>query len=114
MLRAIQPRAVRLDCIEEQKDSGAVPARVRNYRNQVPRFVRQTIPSLTDHEADARSLDIPRSDCGSVRGVAPNGDDDVAMRVLPSILFDDASIGTIPGYIEHRARMMGERRSADS
>jgi len=50
MLRTIQPRAVRLDCIEEQNDLGTIGARVRNYRNRIARFVRHPIPSLTDHD----------------------------------------------------------------
>ena len=114
MLRAIQPRAVCLDCIEEQNDLGAIPARMRNYRNQVARFVRLPIPSPTDHKADARSLDIPRSDRGTVCRVAPNRDDDVAVRVLPPILLYDGSIRNILGHVEHRARMMSERRTGRS
>jgi hypothetical protein len=114
MLRAIQPRAVCLDCIEEQNDLGAIPARMCNYRNQVARFVRHPIPSPTDHKADARSLDIPRSDRGRVCRVTPNRDDDVAVRVLPPILFYDASIRNIFGHIEHRARMMSEGRTGRS
>jgi len=114
MLRTIQARAVRLDCIEEQEDLGAIPARMRNYCNRVARFVRRPIPSPTDHKANARSLDIPRSDRRSVCGIAPNRDDDVAVRILPPILIDDASIRNIPGHIEHRARMMSERRSGRS
>ena len=114
MLRAIQPRAVRLDCIEEQNALGAIPAGVRNYRNPVARFAGHPIPSPTGHEADARSLDIPRSDRGRVRRVTPNRDDDVAVRVLPPILLYDASIRNILGHIEHRARMMSERRTSRS
>ena len=114
MLRAIQPRAVRLDCIEEQNDFGAVLAWVCNYRNRVARFVRHAIPSPTDHEADARSLDIPRSDRGRVHRATPNRDDDVAVRVLPPILLYDASIRHILGHIEHRARMMGKGRTSRS
>ena len=112
MLRAIQPRAIRFDCIEKQNAPGAIPAWVHNYRNRVARFVRQPIPSPTDHEADARSLDIPRSDRGRVRRVTPNPDDDVAVRVLPPILPHYASIRNIPGHIEHRARMMREGRTS--
>ena len=114
MLRAIQPRAVRFDCIEEQNEPGAILARVRNYRNWVPRFERHRGPSPTDHEADARSLDIPCSDRGRVRSITPNRDDDVAMRVLPPILLYDAAIRNIPVHIELRARMMGEARTSRS
>ena len=114
MLRTIQARAVRLDCVEEQEDLGAIPARMRNYCNQVARFVRRPIPSLTEHKANARSLDIPPSDRRSVGGIAPNRDDNVAVRVLPPILIDDASIRNILRDIEHRARMMSERRSGRS
>ena len=53
MLRAIQPRAVRLDRIEEQNARGAIPAGVRNYRNPVARFIGHPIPPLTNHDADA-------------------------------------------------------------
>ena len=114
MLRAIQPRAVRLDYIEEQDALGAIPAWVRNYRNPVARFVRHPIPSPTDHETDARSLDIPRSDRGRVRRVTPNRDDDVAVRVLPPIFLYDASIRNILGHVEHRARMVSESRTSHS
>ena len=114
MLRTIQPCAVRLDHIEEQNDLGAIPARMRNYRDRVARFVRHSIPSPTDHEADARSFDIPRSQRGRVCRVAANCDDDVAVRVLPSIFLYDASIRNIPGHIEHRAGMMSERRTGRS
>jgi hypothetical protein len=110
MFRAIQPRAVRFDRIEEQNEPGATPARVRNYRYPVARFVRLPIPSPTDHESDARSLDIPRSDRRRVRCVTPNRDDDVAVWILPLILLYDTSIGNILGYIEHRARMVSESR----
>ena len=92
MLRAIQPRAVRLHRIEEQDVLRAIPAGVRNHRNQITRFERLLIPSLIDHEAGARSLDIPRSYGGKVCRVSPNDDDDVAVRVLPPILLYDASI----------------------
>src|SRR5215471_4381917 len=88
MLCAVQPRAVRLDCIEEQNAPGAVAAGVRHYRDRVARFIGCPSPSPTDHEVDARSLDVPR--------VVPNRDDDVAVRVLPPILLDDASIRHIP------------------
>ena len=114
MLRAIQPRAVRLDCIEEQDKVRAISTGVRNYRDPVARFVGHPVPSPTGHEADARSLDIPRSDRGRVRRVTPNRDDDVAVRVLPQILLDDASIRHILGHIEHRARMMSEGRTSRS
>src|SRR5690349_23632645 len=100
MLRAIQPRAVRLDRIEEQNGPGAIPAGVYNDGDRVAWFVRQPVPSPTDHEVDARSLDIPRSDRGRVPRIAPNRDDDVAVRVLPPILFHDASIRNVPGHIE--------------
>ena len=114
MLRAIQPRAVRLDCIEEQNDLRAIPVRVRNDRDWVARFVRHPSPSPADHDADARRLDIPRSHRGGVCSVAPNRDDNLAVRVLPPILLYDASIRNIPGHIEHRARMMSERRNGCS
>ena len=112
MLRAIQPLAVRLDCVEEQNELGAIAAGVRNYRNPVARFIGHPIPSPTDHEADARSFDIPRSDRGRVRRVTPNRDDDVAVRVLPPILRHEASIRHIFGHIEHRSRMMSESRTS--
>ena len=114
MLRAIQPRTVRLDCVEEQNARGAIPAGVRNYRDPVARFIGHPIPPPTDHDADARSLDIPRSDRGRVRRFTPNRDDDVAVRVLPPILLYDASIRDILGHIEHRARMMSEGRTSRS
>jgi hypothetical protein len=108
MLCAIQPRAVSLHSIEEQGVLRTMPAGVRNYRNQITRFERLRIPSLTDHEAGARSLEIPRSNRGRVWRVSPNDDDDVAVGVLPPVLLYDASIRNILGHIEHRARMMGE------
>ena len=114
MSRSIQSGAVGLDCIEEQNALSAVSAGVRNHRNPVARFVRHPIPSLTDHEADARSFDIPRSDRGRVRCVIPNRDEDVAVRALPPILLYDASIRHILGHIEHRARMMSESRTSHS
>ena len=92
MSRTIQPRAVRLDCIEEQNNLGAIGARVRNYRNRITRFVRHPIPSPTDHDGNARNLDIPRSDRGRVLHVAPNRDDNAAVRVLPPILLYEASM----------------------
>ena len=112
MFRTIQARAVPLDRIEKQNEPRPVLVWVRNYRNPITRFVRPAIPSSSDHEADGRSLDIPRSDRGRVRRVTPNRDDDVAVRVLPPILLYNTSKRHIPGHIEHRARMMseGERR----
>lgn len=118
MLGPIQPRAIRLYCIEQQSTLGAILHWVRNYRNWVARFVRDAIPALTDHDVNARSLDVPRSDSGRVLRVIPNRDDDVAVWVLPPILLYDASIGNILGHIEHRAGMMGEggtrRKEQDS
>src|ERR1700730_5762434 len=107
MLCAIQPRAVSLHSIEEQSVLRTMPAGVRNYRNWITRFERLRIPSLTDHEAGARSLDIPRPHHGRVCRVSPNDDDDMAVWVLPPVLLYDASIGNILGHIKHRARMMG-------
>jgi hypothetical protein len=113
MLRAIQPRSVRLDCIEEQNALGAIPAGVGDDRNPVARPIGGPIPSSTEHEADARSLDIPRSDRGRVR-VTPNRDHDMAVRVLPPILLHDPSIRHILGHIERCARMMSEGRTSRS
>jgi hypothetical protein len=112
MLRAIQSRAVRLHGIEEQDILGAIPAGVRNYRNQITRLERFLIPSLTDHEAGARGLDIPCSYRGRVCRVRPHCYDDVAVRVLPAILLYDASIGNVLAHIKHRARMMSEGGSS--
>ena len=108
MLRAIQPRAVFLDYIEKQNEPGAIRARVCNYGNRVSRLVCRRTPSSAEHEADARSLYVPRSDRGRVCCVTPNRDHDVTVRVLPPILLYDAAIRNILGHIEHRARMMSE------
>lgn len=112
MLRAIQPLAVRLHCIEKQDEFGAIPAGMRNYRNRITWFECVPIPTFRDHEVDARSLDIPRSYRGRVGRVSPNDDDNMGVRVLPPILLYDASIRNIPGHIEHRARMMSEGRTS--
>jgi hypothetical protein len=112
MLGAIQPRAIRLYRVEQQSALGAILLWVRNDSNRVARFVRRPSPALTEHDADARSLDIPGSDSGRVLRVSPNRDDDVAVRVLPQILLHDAAVRNISGYIEHRAGMMGERRTS--
>ncbi len=112
MLSAIQPRAIRLYRIEQQRALGTILHRVRNHRNWVARLVRQPIPALTDHEVDARSLDIPRSGSGGVLRVRSNRDDDVAVRVLPAILLHDALIRNVLGHIEHRAGMVGEARTS--
>ena len=112
MLRAIQPRTIRSDRIEEQDVLRAIPIRVRYYRNPIARLKRVPFPTLTDHEADARSLDIP----GSYRGLVSRGwsdnDDDVAVRVLPSVFLYDAPVRDILRHIEHRARMMRESRTS--
>ncbi len=114
MLRAIQPRAICLYRIEEQNARGAILAGVPNYRDPVTRLIGLPIPPPTDHDVDAGSLDIPRSDRRVIRRPTPNRDDDVAVRVLPSILLDDASICDILGYIEHCARMVSEARTSRS
>jgi len=108
MSSAIQPRAVWLDCIEQQSTLGAILHWVRHYRNWVARFVRRRIPTLTDHDVDARSLDIPRSYSRGVLRVSANRDDDLAVGVLPAILLHDTRIGCILSHIKHRAGMMGE------
>lgn len=114
MLRSIQARAVSLDSVEQQDVFGAIPARMRNYRNRVARFECLPIPPLTDHDTGARSLDIPRSNCGRGCSVGSNRDDDVAVRVLPPELLYDASVCNIFGHIEHRTRMMSEGRTSSS
>jgi hypothetical protein len=112
MLGAIQARAIRLYCVEQQSNLGAILPWVRNYRNWVARFVRRPGPALIEHDVDARSLDTPRSDGGRVLRVSPNGEDDVAVWVLLQILLYGAAIRGVPGYIEHRAGMMSERRTS--
>ena len=112
MLGAIQPRAIRLNRIEQQSTLGAILHWVRNYCNWVARLVRHPIPALTDHDVDARSLDIPRSDSGGVLRVRADRDDDVAVWVLPLILLYDTPIRNILGHIEHRTGMMGEGRTS--
>ena len=112
MLCAIQPRAVRLYCIEEQDVLSAIPAGVRYYRNPITRLKRVPIPSLTDHEANARSLDIPGAYRRTVGRVISDDDDDMAVRVLPFVLLYDASIHDILSHIKHCARMMSVRRTS--
>jgi len=112
MLGAIQPSAIWLDCIEQQSTLGAILHGVRHYRNWVARFVRHPIPTLTDHDVDARSLDIPRSDSGGVLRVRANRDDDPAVWVLPPILLYDSRKRNVLAHIEHRAGMMGEGRTS--
>src|SRR5215472_15944814 len=51
----------------------------------------------------------PRAE--AVVPLGPNGDDDVAVRILPSVLLRNASIRNILGHIEHRARVMSEVRT---
>jgi hypothetical protein len=109
MLGAIQPRPVGLYRIEEQDVLGAIPTGVSYYRNPIAPLERVPIPSLTDHEADARSLDIPSSYRRPVGRVRSDDDDNLAVRVLPPVLSYDASICNIPTHIEHRARMVSER-----
>src|SRR5580658_8346773 len=110
MIRAIHPRAVRLYRIEKQDLPGSVPARMRYDRDPIAQCKRSPTPSLTDHDADARGFDIPGAYGGRVGGVRSYGDDDVAVRVLPLVLLDEASIGNIFRHIEHRAGVMSERR----
>ena len=110
MLRAIQPRAIGLYRIKEKDVPGAVSAGMRYYRNPITRLKRVPIPSLTDHEADARSLDIPGSYRRLVRRVCSDDDDDVAVRVLPPVLLYYTSIRNILSHVEHRTRMMSESR----
>ena len=112
MLCAIQPRAVRLYRIEEQDVHSAIPAGVRYYRNPITRRKRVPLPSLTDHDADARSLNVPGAYRRPVGRVCSNDDDDVAVRVLPPVLLYDASIRNILSHIKHCARMMSESRTS--
>jgi hypothetical protein len=112
MLRAIQPRAVRLYRIEEQDVLRTILVGVRYYRNPITRLERVPIPPLAEHEADARSLDIPGSNRRPVGRGCSNDDNDVAVRVLPPILPYDTSIRNILTHIEHRARMMRESRTS--
>ena len=111
MLGAIQPRAIRPNRVEQQRTLGAILHWVRYYSNWVARLVRRLIPALVDHDADARSLDIPCSDGGGVLRARADRDDDVAVRVLQPILVHDADIREILRDIEHRAGMMGKGRA---
>ena len=114
MLCAIQPCTVRFYRIEEQDVPGALAAGMRYYRNPITRLKRVPIPSLTDHEANARSLDIPGAYRRTVGRVISDDDDDMAVRVLPFVLLYDASIRNVLGHIEHRAGMMSESRTGSS
>src|ERR1700723_255160 len=86
MLGAIQPRAIRLNRIEQQSAHGAILRRVHYDCNWVARLVGRPIPALADHDVDARSLNIPRSDCRWVFCIRTDSDDDVAVRVLQKTL----------------------------
>jgi hypothetical protein len=111
MFGAIQPRAIRLNRIEQQSSLGAILHRVRYQCNGVARLVGHSIPALADHDVDARSLDIPCSHSGGVGRVRANRDDESAVWVLQPILLHDAAICKILGYIEHRAGMMAQSRT---
>ena len=53
MLGAIQARAIRLDCVEQQRAFGAISHWVRDYGDRVARLERRGSPALTDHKVDA-------------------------------------------------------------
>src|SRR5579872_7474842 len=110
MLSAIQACAIGPYRIEQQCTLGAILHRVRNYRNRVARLIRRLAPTFFNHDVDARSLDIPRSDSRGIFRTSPNRNDDVAVWVPPLIFFYDARIRNIFGYIEHGAGMMSKRR----
>src|ERR1700728_7567 len=118
MLGAIQPRAIRPNRIEQQRTLGTILHWVRYHCDWVARLVRHLIPALADHDVDARSLDIPRSDRRGVLCFGTNRDDDMAVWILQLILLHDASIGNILGHVEHRAGMMSlgwtSRKEQDS
>jgi len=111
MRRAVEPGPVRLDRVEEQHEVGASHIRMSHHRNWIARLVRPRSPPAGGHDADSRSLDGPCPHRGRIRRAGLDSDDDVAVGVLPPVLLHDSPIRNVPAHVEHRAGMVGERRS---
>jgi len=110
MRRAVEPRPVSLDRVEEQHEVGAIHIRMSHHRNRIARLVRPRSPPAGGHDADSRGLDGPCPHRGPIRRAGPDSDDDVAVGVLPPVLLHDSPIRNVLAHIEHRAGMVGERR----
>ena len=111
MHRAVESCPVSLDRVEEQHKSGAIHTRMSHHRNPIARLERPRSPPAGGHDADRRGLDGPYSHRGPIRRAGPDSDDDVAVGVLPPVLLHDSSIRNVLAHVEHRAGMVGERRS---
>ena len=111
MRRAVEPCPVSLDRVEEQHEVGAIHIRMSHHRNRIARLVRPRSPPAGGHEADSRGLDSPCAHRGPIRRAGPDSDDDVAVGVLPPVLLHDSPIRNVLADVEHRAGMVGERRS---
>src|SRR6185436_3156409 len=79
MRRAIQPRAVSLDCVEEQHDVRAILVWMSYHCDRIAGLVCLRSPPHGGHEANGRGLDNPGSHRGRIRRARRNRDDDVAM-----------------------------------
>jgi hypothetical protein len=112
MRGAIQPRSVSLDGVEEQHNGGAVHVWVSHHRNRVARLVRLRSPPPGGHDVNSGGLDSPRPHRRRVRRPSPNGDDDVAVWVLPPVVLYDSPICDVLAHVEHRAGMVGECRTS--
>src|SRR3954470_12393754 len=111
MRRAVEPCAVTLNRVEEQHEVGASLIRMSHHRNRLAKLVRPRSPPAGGHDADSRGLDGPCPHRGLIHRAGPDSDDDVAVGILPPVLLHDAAIRNVLAYVEHRAGMVGERRS---
>jgi len=111
MRRPIQPRSVSFDRVEEQHHFRAIRVGMRDHGNGIAGPVCLRRPPHVGHEADSRGLYYPGADGRRIRRASANGDDDLAMRVLPPVLLDDSPIRGVLGHVEHRAGMVSRGRT---
>src|SRR4030095_820182 len=107
----VEPTTIRKDRIEEGGTFRPVLERMSRECYLVACLERRLVPTLAAHDVGARSLDVPCADAlGVDTGTGINLDDDVRMRVDPSV-FDDSPF-VVDGLVhrEDGVRVMREGR----
>ena len=84
-----------------------------NHSNVIAGFESCSIPTLPAHDVGGSAFDIPCANSSGVRGAGIHFDNDVRVRILPAVLHDCSFVTDIFRQLEHRERVVPERRDCD-